>query len=635
MPLHRWSMFAACAAALAALPSSAAAQTSSPATALEQLGAPFAALRPAAQQRLRASAGEAGRLVAGKRDCAALTTVAPLDLLFHDRASYRSPKLAARGAAVLGRRLDAAERAILATGRARACAVASDPLPVAPSQEGSSTPVAPTVRGEHEPEGRPQKVPLRKGDSRFKTAGAPVAVERPLKGAFAAQFPTLVQSTDAGSVTFCGFPHEVQVAEGADVVLISGNCGAFVSIDHGRTFASMSPYTVFGTSAGGYGGDSQLRYSPDVDRFVWVMQAADLSRYVISIASPAQLATAVAAGTPVEQVWTGNRQYRITTASFRRGGKAVLPADTTFDRPDMAVGPTFAYLTWDRFPPGAPGGTLNLRLPLADMAAGRRVNGRFFQKTPELFARVAQVQRGGKARQGFGLFVVGVDKDATHVRGFFWSDSSNVVTSVKLQHTAIPDRGFKSRSPAGGNWMPRIEVAATAVQSAALRSAQLWVAWEAGRGYSDSNRNVFPQPHVQVAVYSLARLLDGREDRSSLPAVKEDNYFNGGLAFAFPYLATAESGDVGVGFSLGGRDVSPAPGAGAASRRAFFHAIAIADNVLPTSPCAVDLQQGDYAAIQPASTDAPGQPAFVTSGYIARNPACGQNDYVYEEFVLP
>jgi hypothetical protein len=634
MPLHRFAALASM-AVLAALAPPAAAQSPSPQAALKDLGAPFAALRPAAQKQLGASAGQAARLVAGKRVCAALTIVAPLDLLIHDRAAYRSPKLAARGAKVLGRRLDVAERAIVAIGRSRACAALSDPLPIEPTREGSSTPVPPTVRGEHEPEGREQKVPLRENDARFKTAGKPVTVEKPLKGAFAAQFPTLVRNTDAGSPTFCGFPHEVQVAEGADVVLLSGNCGGFVSVDHGLTFAAMSPYTVFGTRAGGYGGDSQLRYSPDVDRFVWIMQAADLSRYVISTASPEQLANAVAAGTPVEDVWTGNRQYRITAASFRSNGKKVLPANTTFDRPDMAVGPRFAYLTWDRFPPNASGGTLNVRLPLADMKAGRRVNGKFFQRAPELFARVAQVQRGGKARQGFGLFVVGVDKDATHARAFFWSDFSDVVTRVKLKHTAIPDRSFGSVAPAGGNWMPRIQVAATAVQSAALRFAQLWVAWEAGRGYSDSSRNIFPQPHVQVAVYSLARLLDGREDRSSLPTVKEDNYFNGGLALAFPYLATSESGDVGIAFSLGGRELSPAPGAGVASRRAFFHPIASADNVLTTNPCAVDLQQGDYAAIQPASADAPGKPAFVTSGYVAVNPACGQNDYIFEEFAVP
>ena len=134
-----------------------------------------------------------------------------------------------------------------------------------------------------------------------------------------------------------------------------------------------------------------------------------------------------------------------------------------------------------------------------------------------------------------------------------------------------------------------------------MRGGELWIAWNAARNYKIGKRTVpvLPQPHIQIAVYSL----------KTFKLIRELDYWNSGVAILNPALATNSQRDVAISFSYGGPNNPPGPGVGFLTGHLEGAIAATADPVSGQG-------QGDYASVQP---DFPDTTRFVSGGYVSRN----------------
>jgi hypothetical protein len=400
---------------------------------------------------------------------------------------------------------------------------------------------------------------------------------------------------------------EPQAAAAGDVVFYSGNSSGAFSLDGGATFTFVSPDAMFGAVDGGFCCDTLVRYAPSVNRFLWLIQywcapnpacpgtSGNRNRYRLAVASPQ--AIRANASNPAA-AWV---VYDLTTDLYTNlMKKAFSGATSWFDKPDMAVGRDNAYLTWD-----AVGlGTINIRIKLADLAAGRTANSLAFAGS-DIFWRTAQ----NPSRAGIWIKNGSTDSQAVI---YTLDDTSNAIVEHRVSHTALPTDDYSSLTSLGQDWTGR--VSSSAVGSATVRGSELWIAWNAARNYKIGKKaiSVLPQPHIQIAVYSL----------KTFKLIQELDYWNPGVAILNPALATNRDQDVGISFSYGGPNNPPGPGVGFLTGSLEGAIVAAADPVSGQG-------QGDYASIQP---DFPDATKFVAGGYVSRNTPGATNQWIFTRF---
>jgi hypothetical protein len=469
-----------------------------------------------------------------------------------------------------------------------------------------------TLRLPHDPKARLDRrpgrpVPLR--GLRIKFGFRDRFGERPLTSSTsAAGALQLFTVTDLGQPPATGFPMEPQAAAVGDVVFYSGNSAAAFSLDGGATFTFVQPDVLFGSVDGGFCCDTLVRYAPSVNRFLWLTQyscspnpacpgtSGNSNRYRLAVASPEAIR---ANSSNPAAAWV---VYELTTGVYTSlMKKAFNGATSWFDKPDMAVGRDHAYLTWDV----AGLGTINIRINLADIAAGRTANSLAFAGS-DIFWRTAQ----NPARTG--IWIKNGSSDSRAVV-YTLRDSSSVVVEHRVTHTALPTDNYSSLTSLGEDWTGHVSSAAP--QSATVRGHELWIAWNAARNYKIGTRTVpvLPQPHVQIAVYSL----------TTFKLIRELDYWNNGVAILNPALATNSDNDVGIAFSYGGPQNPPGPGVGFLTGSLEGQIVATADPVSGQG-------QGDYASIQP---DYPKATNFVSGGYISKSAPSGvTNRWIFTRF---
>ncbi|MDX6677017.1 MAG: hypothetical protein QOE31_1069 [Solirubrobacteraceae bacterium] len=558
------------------------------------------------------AAKRSSRAIAAGGSCSAVRTLESLRPRLRSRATYRPRRFPARIADRLDRAAARAARAVIATGNTKRCVIVGRSGKArARTQDRTPTQIAPRTEARDLEQGESQAgPPLRVtiGASRPQAVAAtPVATDGAVAkaaGASAARslgpgarsaaapagpFEALTPFGDIGVPRGGAFPQDHQVAEGGGVTMFSGNNDAFVSVDGGRTFSAVNPWTVFGSFEGGFNGDTVLRYAPGIDRFIWLMQGGNDSsnnnnRYVLAVASPAQIRAAVRSGQPVEGVWL---IYDLLRSGFGE-------TQTWFDFPHMAIGTGSLYLTWNRVGRGV----VNVRIPLSQLPTGR-IAWQYWRRDGATFWRIAQ-QSGPR-----GVFLRNDDsRDDRAVAHIVENGSTNLV-EYGLPHAAIPQRDYSSLTPLGEDWTYR--VAGAAIKAATVRRDELWVAWTAARGFANETANRFTQPHVQYAVYRLP--LGGQRIPDPLQRISEGNVYNDGVAIVDPSFATSAGGDVALSASFGGPNNAPGPLAGFmtggdSALFAWFRADA--------TNAGGDRTQGDYSSIAPSY---PNSEQLVASGY--------------------
>ncbi|MGZ4330870.1 MAG: hypothetical protein ACXVXL_23030 [Solirubrobacteraceae bacterium] len=400
--------------------------------------------------------------------------------------------------------------------------------------------------------------------------------------------------SDLGQPPATGFPMEPQAAAAGDVVFYSGNSSGAFSVDGGATFTFVQPDVMFGAVDGGFCCDTMVRYAPSVNRFLWLIQywcapnpgcpgtSGNSNRYRLAVASPQ--AIRANASNPAA-AWV---VYDLTTGLYNGlMKKAFKDGPSWFDKPDMAVGRKHAYLTWNVVGRG----TINIRINLADLAAGRTANSLAFAGT-DIFWRTAQ--NPGTT----GIWIKNGHTDSSAVV-YTLADSSNGIVEHRVSHTALPTDDYSSLTSLGEDWTAR--ASSSAPGSATVRGGELWIAWNAARNYKLGKRTVpvLPQPHIQIAVYSL----------KTFKLIRELDYWNSGVAILSPALATNSQRDVAISFSYGGPNNPPGPGVGFLTGHLEGAIAATADPVSGQG-------QGDYASLQP---DFPDTSRFVSGGYVSRS----------------
>ena len=129
---------------------------------------------------------------------------------------------------------------------------------------------------------------------------------------------------------------------------MTANARGHYSTNEGSSFTQLNPTTIFPADAIGFCCDQVVQYIPSIDRFVWLLQGGGLRGYRLAVASPEQISNN--GGT----AWT----YWNLPASL-------FGTCSGFDYPDMSLGNSFLYISWDAGFGGCSGGLQVARISLA------------------------------------------------------------------------------------------------------------------------------------------------------------------------------------------------------------------------------------------------------------------------------
>jgi hypothetical protein len=159
---------------------------------------------------------------------------------------------------------------------------------------------------------------------------------------------------------------------------------------------------------------------------------------------------------------------------------------------------------------------------------------------------------------------------------------------------------------------------------ATRRAGQLWFAWTAAAGDGGGGGFKFPQPHIQIAIFSLT---------DDYNCVEQTQVWNADHAFAYPSLTTNSDSEVGISLAWGGGSTyfgSHAVGILGDFVVWYGEASEMTSVVLSPEPT----RFGDYLHVRLAHPDTHFFSAF---GYAVKKdtsttPATDNPDYLYVEF---
>jgi hypothetical protein len=342
---------------------------------------------------------------------------------------------------------------------------------------------------------------------------------------------------------------ETNVASSGDVILFTANWDAAFSVDRGQTFTEISPGALMAGVPADPGQpafccDQVVQYVPQIDRFIWVIQstvvtARDENEYRIIFASPSDIKSSNGA-------ILGWYSYDLTSKIFNVPG-------SNFDFPEIAVGSNYLYMSFDVLG-GANGGRAILaRFPLSSFSGGviGPGAGGEFLLVNEYWVR--PVQNTGNQ----GIFAT--EESSSKIRLIAWDgngiravDSDIITIPTYNQSSIVP--GGTDNSPGGPqDWLRPTTKWNTHIYGATQAGNQIWLAWNAGRGYNIPQLvNPFPQSHIEGAVL----------DAGSLGIVRQFAIYDNDFAYAYPALATNSTGEVGITFAAGGGTRQVQPGIG-------------------------------------------------------------------------
>ena len=314
-------------------------------------------------------------------------------------------------------------------------------------------------------------------------------------------------------------------ASGGGVIFVTANWRAAFSTDGGAHFTQLDPTTIFPNDALGFCCDQIVQYVSSVDRFFWLLQGANLGGYRLAMASPQQIINSN--GTS----WT----YWNMPAS-------VFGSCSGFDYPDMSVGNTQLYASWDAGFGGCSGGFQVVNTDLTGLQAAGTITVWFTDPADGSMAWGSHLMQD----TGNELFWAGHNNnsnmrvfsspDATPDNQFYYWRDVGISSWANNSPTSL--------TPDNQNWLaylfdPAVQrFPGNAVIGGTRVGNDLWFAWSAG---TDDN---FAKPHIEMV----------RLDRSDNFAKREQvQIWNPDYAFAYPALATNIcTAEVGLAFEYGG-----------------------------------------------------------------------------------
>jgi hypothetical protein len=391
--------------------------------------------------------------------------------------------------------------------------------------------------------------------------------------------------TEPGPKQLASNVGEPSVASNRDVVLFTGNWYTARSIDGGKTFQYIDPFTSFPDPPNlDFCCDQVVNYIPSIDTFVWLLQ------YGVQSGLPQADNIQRLAFANADDVAAGRwRLFDITTASLGVAGQFM-------DFPDLAVGANVLYVTTNLFTPGGQSaGAVVVRIPFDSIASGQVVATSFKSDQLNSF-RVAQ-NCGTRA-----FFAAHQDTSTLQVTTWDEGQPQPVPNVVEVARW-IGGAGYHSRTPDGRTWLDRADPRIT---GAVLAGTDLYFAWAVNSG---SNQR--PQPFIQIA----------RIDAETLTLLENINVFDPDSATCYAALSSNADGDVGISYVIGGgpRPPSSVLGILTGGRK---DVIAATGDRGPLPNSSGGGEWGDYLAVRPVY---PARKLFAASGYTMNGAGDGSN----------
>ncbi len=373
------------------------------------------------------------------------------------------------------------------------------------------------------------------------------------------------------------------------LVILTGNLYALISLDGGVTFKHLDPTTIFGNipldglpKDRGLCCDMNLIYIPSIDRVVWpILTRGSLidstkpdtslshwNRLRVAFASPQQI---------VDSGGTSWSYWDMTTATFGLNNQNAF-----LDYPDIhftAENVYFSITATDEWR------LLVIRVPLKDLQGDGTIHIGFTD--PDT----------GKNAAGARLVHYSPDAGywarhdtSSQLVVFEWPDGSDTyswrtVPIDKWRDDDIPD-DFTSLTPEGTNWLDKNS---TAIRGGTVQgefkgladsvNRRIVFAWNAPR-----TKGV-PQPHVRIQPI-LRKTAAGNVTWVAEPS---SDIWNPDFAFHHAHLASNPNGEVGISVAAGGSASEATPVAGFLGDAKLYR--------LGVSTTSADIW-GDYTAIR-------------------------------------
>ena len=404
----------------------------------------------------------------------------------------------------------------------------------------------------------------------------PRAIAAPLRAATDdVSLGTNTELTKPGQQQLASVVDEPSVAINGDVVLYTGNWYAARSIDAGRTFAYIDPFTSFPNPPNlGFCCDQVVNYIASIDTFVWLLQYGPT-------AGPQADNIQRLAFAKTDDVKAGRwRLFDITTRTLGLSGQFL-------DFPDLAVGANALYVTTNVFTPeGQSGGAAVIRIPIAGIASGQ-VTAQPFVSTQLNSVRVAQ-------NCGTRAFFA-AHQDTSTLAVFTWDEGQGapVQNTVEVARW-IPGNGYQSRTPDGRSWLDRADPRIT---GATLAGTELYFAWAV-----DAGSNQRPKPFIQIA----------RIDSQNLTLLENINIFDSDSATCYAALSTNVNDEVGVSYMIGGGSRFPAHVVGILTGARKDVLVSAGDRGPLPNANNGNGEWGDYLTVRPVFPD---RKLFAATGY--------------------
>jgi hypothetical protein len=381
-------------------------------------------------------------------------------------------------------------------------------------------------------------------------------------------------ATSSGPLAGNGIPVGIP-----QVVLAGGNTYASFSTNGGQTFVTLDPTAIFpNTDDGGVCCDQVIHYSPDIDRFFWLMQfnagSNGKNRLRLAIASPADLRAS--GGT----AWS----YWDLTAAFYG------VVNTILDYPDLSVGKNSLFISVD-----GDNGLVVSRIALSQLLAGGTI---FVQFTSP-----------ADGQSAYGVHLIQNPWDQvfwaghptnSRLRVFSIKDGDNQYHWRDVDIDSYPNSDFTSLSPDGSNWLGSLFSGGPGgVRLNVLGVDQVMFEWMGGRGGN------FKQSQVQMATIKLP----------DYSVISQTQIWNPDFAFGYASFTMANS-LIGVSLAYGGGGWYGSPAVGILGDGVFYSVCESSSNAG---------RFGDYATVRQAL---PGVGGLLSAEVYCRTPADFDPHYV-------
>src|SRR5712671_7127158 len=203
----------------------------------------------------------------------------------------------------------------------------------------------------------------------------------------------VTQYNPQGTSASVGTPPDPNAARNGNVIMLSYNTRVMLSTNGGTSYTELDSTTIFPSgptndAAGnpldnGLCCDQIIRYAPQIDRFVWLMQfcgtgaggcLTGINKVRIASASTQDVLNGAGA--------TGWTYWDLASATFNLG-------TTTMDNPDLSVGDNFIYFSAD----AVGNGLLVVRIPLNEIKSGSTIHMNYTSPSDSSLAYGAHISQ--------------------------------------------------------------------------------------------------------------------------------------------------------------------------------------------------------------------------------------------------